>query len=356
MQLNVLEKTEDRYYLSKAKGQPMPENRKKAVTFPKNTLKEALRLARAIQDNNAGEPYNRLDLAQAVEYSPDSSFFRTLIVSSGRYGLTEGGYQADKISLTPLGSSIVAPTSDEERNKGLLDALKRVEVFRKFLERFNQNKLPRDDLLENTLVRDFEVPRDDAKGCLDILKKNISDWGLEVDSRIRLDKLSVSLGEPAPPEESMEGGEEEHRAPTAELPKVFISHSKNEKVLEQIKTLLEFGQFTYLVAEEVETTSIPIPEKIFGLMRECNSAIINISADENEKDTDGSYRVNPNVLIEIGAAFLAYNMRVVLLTDKRVKLPSNLQGLYRCEYEGDELSFSTAMKLQKELAQFRTIT
>ena len=367
LRLNILqlipqEEEGSESFLSKAKSTVVETDKKgKAVTFPKTTLKETLRLAQAIQDNNAGDPYNRLDLAQAVGYSPESSFFRTLITSSSRYGLTEGSYVSERISLTDLGKSIVAPRSDEEKNKALLEALQRVEVFRKFFERFNQNKLPREDLLENTLARDFGVRKEDAKGCLEILRKNITDWGIEAkvdgNSWLRLDKLSTTVRESDLQEQPELEERPEGVEPTAEVtPKVFISHSKNEKVLEQIKTLLDFGQFKYFVAEEVETTSIPIPEKIFGSMRGCNSAIINISADENEKDPDGSYRVNPNVLIEIGAAFLAYNRRVVLLTDKRVKLPSNLQGLYRCEYEGDELSFSTAMKLQKELAQFRTIT
>ena len=120
-----------------------------------------------------------------------------------------------------------------------------------------------------------------------------------------------------------------------------------------MKTILEYGQFNCVIAEEIETTSIPIPDKIFGLMRECDGAIINISADEQEKKQDGTYGVNSNVLIEIGAAFFGYNKKVILLTDRRVMLPSNLQGLYRCEYEGEELSFSTYMKLQKALTKFR---
>jgi predicted nucleotide-binding protein len=88
-------------------------------------------------------------------------------------------------------------------------------------------------------------------------------------------------------------------------------------------------------------------------MRECNCAIINISADEREKTDGGTYRVNQNVLIEIGAAYLAYNQKVILLTDKRVPLPSNLQGLYRLEYEGDELTWTAGLKLQKALTGFR---
>ena len=102
-----------------------------------------------------------------------------------------------------------------------------------------------------------------------------------------------------------------------------------------------------------DTSAIPIPEKIFGLMKECNCAIINISADEQEKLPDESFKINENVLIEIGASFLNYDKKVILLVDKRIKLPSNLQGLYRCEYEGEELPFSLFGKLSKALKGFR---
>ncbi len=135
---------------------------------------------------------------------------------------------------------------------------------------------------------------------------------------------------------------------------MFVAHSKNIKIVDQIKEILEFGQFEPIVAEDIETTSIPIPEKIFNLMKECNGAIINISADEKERNPDGTYRINPNVLIEIGAAFLNYNRNVVLLADKRVTIPTNLSGLYLCQYEGEELTYSAAMALQKGLTNFRS--
>ena len=117
--------------------------------------------------------------------------------------------------------------------------------------------------------------------------------------------------------------------------------------------MLAFGGFEFRIAEEKETTAIPISDKVFGLMRECNCAIINMSADDEMKQPDDSYRINENVLVEIGGAFIHYDKRVILLVDKRLRLPSNLQDLYRCEYEGDELSWTVAMKLQKALAEFK---
>ena len=58
-------------------------------------------------------------------------------------------------------------------------------------------------------------------------------------------------------------------------------------------------------------------------------------------------------MIEIGAAFVLYNKRVVLLWDKRLKVPSNLSGLYRCEFEGSELTFTAGTKLAKAVKGFK---
>ena len=88
-------------------------------------------------------------------------------------------------------------------------------------------------------------------------------------------------------------------------------------------------------------------------MRRCTSGIIIVSAEEGNKDADGNYQINSNVLIEIGAAFVLYDRRVVLLWDKRLPVPSNLQGLYRCEFEGDDLNWGAGMKLMKAIKGFK---
>lgn len=339
--------------------------RSSGPSFPRDSLKKALRLAESIEKNNAGQPFDRIDLAKSIDASPNSSGFRVMIISSGRYDLTSGGYMADKIELTSLGSSIVAPTINDNPKLSLRKALTTPEVFKNVFERFNKKNIPRDDVFKSTLKKDFGIPSEDVDACYRIIMQNIDELGLIQDVKgnqfINLDKLG-EVKEGLVSKEvsgSLQVGEEEIGAeaitPTKEkaIPKVFISHSKNENIIEQLKTILEFGDFQSTIAEEVETTSIPIPDKIFGLMRECNCAIINVSADEEMKQEDGNYRINENVLIEIGGAFVHYDKRVLLLVDKRIELPSNLQGLYRFEYEGNELSFPVAMKLQKALTEFK---
>jgi hypothetical protein len=347
------------------------EKRKYATTaYPKNSLMDALRIAQAIKDHSAGKPYDRLDLAKALGASPASSSFRTLITSSARYGLTIGSYMAKEIALTHLGNTIMYPKDPQEKADGLKKALFNIDLFKRFFSDYDNNKLPDVEYLVNTLNRTYGIPTEDCKDCYKMIVKNAEELKILDDFSgakwihlSRLSKAEVTPTEPQPP--SGEEGEappiikEVTPSPTPpptpkeEKPIVFISHSKNAVIVDQLKTILDYGQFDYRIAEETETTAVPIQEKVFGLMRDCNCAIINVSADEQEKKEDETYGVNPNVLTEIGGAFLQYNRKVILLVDKRVQLPSNLQGLYRCEYEGEELGFSTYMKLQKTLAEFR---
>ncbi|MEY2470582.1 MAG: hypothetical protein QOF21_3280 [Actinomycetota bacterium] len=139
--------------------------------------------------------------------------------------------------------------------------------------------------------------------------------------------------------------------PAAAL-RVFIAHGKNMEIVEQVETMLGLADIEAEVAEAEETTAIPVPEKVFDAMRRCSAGIIVVNAEQRASD-DQPYGINENVLIEIGAAFVLYDKRVVLVWDSRVPVPSNLQGLYRCEYEGDDLSWSTGMKLMKAIQQFK---
>lgn len=139
----------------------------------------------------------------------------------------------------------------------------------------------------------------------------------------------------------------------AEPFRVFISHGSNHDVVEQIVDMLGVAEIEPEVAVAEETTAIPVSEKVLNSMRRCQAGIIAVTVDEGLKDEDGNYTLNNNVLIEIGAAFVLYDQRVVLVWDKRLPVPSNLQGLYRCEFEGDELLWKAGMKLMKAIQGFK---
>ncbi len=134
--------------------------------------------------------------------------------------------------------------------------------------------------------------------------------------------------------------------------RVFITHGKNLELVEQVETMLQISEIDYEIAIKEESTAIPVPEKVFGAMRRCTAGIIIVSKEQAQGDSS-VVQINPNVLIEIGAAFVLYDRRVVLMWEKGMAVPSNLQGLYRCEFEGKELGWAAGMKLMKAIKEFR---
>jgi len=337
--------------------------------FPRVSLKDSLIIAKALTDNFAAKPATPLDIAGAVKRSPTSSSWRYLTGASVAYGLTMGGYNAKEVKLTDLGRKIVRPTEENQDKQALVQAALKPTILKKFYEKYDRNKFPRDDIAMNVLIS-MGVPQDRAEESLKILKDNGNFVGVLTNISgnlfVQLSKTSTSeskqidLPSEVPP---MQEPQEEEPVKTTEVIeqskidenfKVFISHGKNPKILDQIKTSLELGGFEPIVAEEEETAAIPVPKKILDQMRQCHAAVISVSADKKlEPEAKKSFEINQNVLIEIGTAFVLYDEKVILVWDKRMEIPSNLQGLYRCEYKGEELSGDALLKLQKTLISIK---
>src|SRR5205814_9424795 len=92
--------------------------------------------------------------------------------------------------------------------------------------------------------------------------------------------------------------------------------------------------------------------------RGSGAAIIHVDADRTITDKDGTEHVllNPNVLIEIGAAMAFYGRRFILLVRDGVKLPSNLQGLFEVRYTGETLDAVSTIKLLEEIKDIKNYT
>ncbi|MGD6852161.1 MAG: hypothetical protein ACQCN6_08905 [Candidatus Bathyarchaeia archaeon] len=148
--------------------------------------------------------------------------------------------------------------------------------------------------------------------------------------------------------------ESNHSGDALGRPRVFISNS-NTKVADQVRKMLDFLNYNYVMGDKEETT-VPIPENKFGLMQNCDCAIINIAAAEQERRYSGLYVLNSTVSSEINAAYLKYNTQVVLLVERKVDLPVNLKGVNRIDYDSDDLSFNAAMNLKTMLEGFRKIS
>lgn len=335
---------------------------------PKLPLSEAIALAKCLSDNFASKPARPHQLAMALNTSPTSSKWRVLSGASMAYGLTDGSYSAQAISLTDLGKRLVAPTEEGDDSKARIEAILRPRIASDFFGKYDKAKFPQDAIAKNVLA-DMGVPTDRLDETLEGLKQNGRFGGIIHDTKtgpfVAID-TPASRAELTPPTVPKEEGVQQAVAETATLigsapghvstekPKVFIAHGKNKDVAAQLKDLLVFGKFTPVIAEEHVTTSIPIPDKVFSDMRSCSGGIIHVASEDELLDKAGGvhHKINENVLTEIGASMALYGRKVILLVQKGVHLPSNLQGLYICYYEGDKLDYEATMKLLKALNEF----
>jgi predicted nucleotide-binding protein len=224
------------------------------------------------------------------------------------------------------------------------------------------------------------VPHDRVDKALEIVKRNGEFVGIihqtktgpfvAIDTRLPpvaeeaegvQDEAVAATKQPATEEPGLEEQDDGTKTPAELVAKptktarVFITHGKNKKIVDQLKDLLTFGKFEPVVAEEHEATSKPVPDKVMEDMRSCSAGIIHVATEERLLDQNGNehHKINENVLIEIGAAMALYGRNFILLVQKGLHLPSNLQGLYRCEYEGETLDYDATMKLLKAFNDFR---
>ncbi len=258
-------------------------------------------------------------------------------------------------------------------------------IPKEFFNQYNNAKFPNDTVCKNVL-NSLGIPRDRVESALEIIKANGLYAGIiretpagtvvNIDSPGIPAPKATPLSEPetdehasnshaafvvsASPSEDPDTIRSLAASPVAasldsKMNRVFISHGKQKAVVAQLKELLAYGKFDPIVSVERESTAIPVPEKVFEDMRSCGAGVIHVGAEGKYLDKDGNehIRINDNVLIEIGAAMALYGKKVILLVEKGVQLPSNLQGLYRCDFEGDKLDYEATMKLLKTFSQFR---
>lgn len=344
---------------------------------PAYTLSDAMKVAEALRDDWAKKSATPLDLAASLSHTPTGTTFRMMTGSAAAYGLTEGAAQSALISLTDLGRRCVAPTVEGDDLVAMREAVLKPRVIREFLEKYDGNAMPQRQIALN-VIETLGVPQAAAERAYEMILKNAEALGflLEIKGKSYV-KLSgqpaaAVQADPSLPQDTVETEQgpatlsddaysvgdappvPPSHAEASQTKRVFITHGKNVTVVEQIKKILTYGKFEPVVSAQTQTVAKPVPDKVMDDMRSCDAAIVHVAVEKVLLDETGTQypQINPNVLIEIGAAMALYNRKFVLLVESGVKLPSNLQGLYEVRYEGEQLEFDATMKLLEVFSNF----
>ncbi len=348
--------------------------------IPAYTLEKTLAIARAIADNYAFRPASPLDIASALNLIPTTGGFRMLTGASVAYGLTDAGYSASQISLTPLALRIVRPLSEDgDDDRARREAVLMPRIVGEFLKKYDGSALPKMDIMQNVL-HTMGVPADRTKDAASMIVDNAKAVGLlrHINERMFVDLKGLSRADSplrVPDVEDVDqmqttiesttktlqnenaANQSDSRSDTAKLraKKVFITHGKNRALIDPIEKLLKFGDLDAFVSVHSQTVSQPVPTKVMEEMRSCGAAIIHVE-NERSADYEGKEQavINSNVLIEIGAAMALFGSRFILVVKDGVELPSNLQGLLVLRYKGDTLDVNDTVQLLDAIADMKS--
>lgn len=353
----------------------LPRKRAKVsqTVFPNHDLKSSLRIAQALWDHFAGKAAAPHEIAMALDLSPTSGGWRNLCGSSIAYGLTEGGYGASEISLTPLGRRVVAPTQDGDDVAAMAEAIMGPKILRDFFEKYDKAKFPRDDIAKNVLVS-MGLPKERANKSYEILEENGRFVGVIHETKTG---PFVALGSPtaAPKREqkvlfdddpSMDdaGAVDDVIAEEAAAvhntgrevrqssgPKqIFVAHGKNRKPLEDLKKILDRFKIPYKVAVDEPHAGRPISKKVADLMKSCSAGIFIFTRDEKffGEDREEIWRPSENVVYELGAASILWEKKIVILKESGVSFPSDFSDLGYITFEEGQIT-SKGIEIFSEL-------
>ena len=313
--------------------------------YPVHVLEEALAVASAIQESNAGRPFDRILLAKALGTTPASSGFTMRLNSSSRYGLTEGGYSDARISLTARGEAIVASKDPQVRPQALVEAALEPDLFHRFYDTFDGKRIPDEPYVGNTLREELGVHADLSSECLRIVVANGVYVGIVTEVG---GSLYVSIQ--GAPDRTSTTPEPRPQSGTTPATRIFVGHTGNVAALDFLKNLLGgFGiPCGYVEADEVAAASVS--PQVSAEMRNCSAAVLVFGMPDGESMSEINGAAAEEMAYQLGAATILYGERIVILRQKGLDMPQQASGVPSVEFEPGRLQ-DVAFPLLRELYQ-----
>ena len=327
--------------------QPTDVARRTRVTrpYPTSTLEDALSVARAIYEVNAGLPFDRELLAGALNTTPKSSAFTMRLNASAAYGLTEGGYNDPDIRLTELGETVVSSAPEEAgRNDAVATAATNPDTFNRFYRLFDGRRLPQSNYLHNILERELGIRSDLADECLAILWDNgefagLIEEGADGEYLVRLPEPDIISEVASPPKRvatemptpyvtQPEVGAPERVEPPISEKSVFIGHIGDSAAADYVVSMLdEFGILTASPRIPEDDMGLLVPQEVSQAMRDSCAAVLVFRSGDN------AWASRDKMIGMLGASSVLFDDRVVLLHEDGERMSIGLDRLNHIDFD-----------------------
>jgi hypothetical protein len=137
--------------------------------------------------------------------------------------------------------------------------------------------------------------------------------------------------------------------------RLFITHGgQPAHLVAQIRTVFELAGIGSHASERAPSggPAMLVADEAAEVMRRCDAALVLLSEDDCRPDESGAPAVAQRALVEIGAASVLYEGRVLLLVEGELEVPAGLASLPRVRLAAGELSLDVGIELLKAVRGF----
>lgn len=288
--------------------------------FPRHSVERALRIPRALYQQNAGNPATREEAVRFTGGTAVSGGFNVEVSSSKKYGFLES--DGEKLSVTQRARRAIAPQSGGDRLTALREAVLAAPDISDVYNFYRGENLPDSQFLVNALTDRFKIPADKVTEFLGIFEESIKSAELldETGERPRL--LDI-------------GRDDSHRPAAGKpLPKNLTAGGSCFVMQPFAGPLGGYYESIFKPAiEQSGLTAVRADAEIFGtgkiidqIWRGIHEATVLIA----ELTTK-----NPNVFYELGLAH-ALEKPVVLVSSNQEDVPFDLRHIRVILYDRDD--------------------
>ena len=159
-----------------AKGAPRDQTKARSTAqlarFPRHSVERALRIPKAIYEQNAGAPATPKEAVAFTGGSSLSGAFTVELSSGKKYGFLDSG-DAGTVVLTQRARQAIAPQSESDRVNALREAVLAAPDISAVYNFYRGENLPDAQFLINALADRFRIPADKVSEFLEVFYESI---------------------------------------------------------------------------------------------------------------------------------------------------------------------------------------
>jgi hypothetical protein len=289
--------------------------------FPRHSVERALRIPKAIYDQNAGNPCTPKEAAIYTGAQGTSGAFNVEVSSSKKYGFLAS--EAGKLVLQDRARNAITPTTETAKRDALREAVLAAPDLSDVYNFYRGESLPDDQFFINALTENFKIPADKVGEFLEVFYESMRSAELLDESGDRPRLFDV-------------GRDEAHRSGRAKTAsKIDVDAGSTCFVMQPFAGALG-GYYESIFKPAIEQAGLsPVraDNEIFAtgkimdqIWRGIRSATV-LVAELTSK--------NPNVFYELGLAH-ALEKPVVLVSSNEEDVPFDLRHIRVILYDRED--------------------